>query len=110
MAASSKATSNEKLVAMGLGLLAVISPLIIDRKPLTEPEDEDDELLLVSLTSWLPILLVLLLIAITVSCFLGKSLSYSDPYCIHRIGGSSCGILFILGILLFILRCKSLLS
>ncbi|KAF3446111.1 hypothetical protein FNV43_RR11290 [Rhamnella rubrinervis] len=90
-------------VSQGLGLLAVISPLYIDRRE--EDDSEEDEAF--NFDSWLPLLLIVLILAITASLFLERRLARFDPYWIHRVGGSSGGILVILMILALVLKCKS---
>ena len=50
-----RTNSTEKLAAVVLGLLAVLSPLYIDRKPEIE-EDEDEGSGVLAL--WLPLLLL----------------------------------------------------
>ncbi|KAF9604790.1 hypothetical protein IFM89_010331 [Coptis chinensis] len=100
-------SSNEKLAAVGLALLAVVSPLFIDRNPSSEPDDDDDEVSSVSLGSWLPLLLIVLIVAINMSGYLDKSFTCSDPYWIYRIGGSSCGIILLLMVLALVLMFKS---
>lgn len=96
-------SSCERLVAIGLGLLAVISPLYIDRRD--EDDSEVDEA--INFDSWLPLLLIVLILAIAISLCLDKRLARFDPYWIHRVGGSSGGILVILMILALVLKCKS---
>ncbi|KAF8403262.1 hypothetical protein HHK36_011363 [Tetracentron sinense] len=79
----SSPSSNEKLVAIGLAILSVISPLYIDRKPAIEEEEDDEP---ISLTSWLPLLLMVLIGAIYLSRYLDQSFKKFDPYWIHRVG------------------------
>ncbi|KAK9273797.1 hypothetical protein L1049_018607 [Liquidambar formosana] len=75
--------SYERLAAIGFGLLAVFSPLYIDRRQETEEE--------VDLESWLPpLLLMVLVVAIALSRSSDRSLCRLDPYWIHRVVGSSC--------------------
>ncbi|KAF8393550.1 hypothetical protein HHK36_021794 [Tetracentron sinense] len=100
----SRPSSNEKLVAIGLAILSVISPLYIDRKPAIEEEDDDES---ISLTSWLPLLLMVLIGAIYLSRYLDQSFKKFDPYWIHRVGGSSCGIIMLLMVLALVLKCKA---
>ncbi|KAF5192988.1 hypothetical protein FRX31_017415 [Thalictrum thalictroides] len=107
MGVGRRPTSSEKLVAMCLALLAVVSPLVIDRKLSIETEEEDDEQS-ISFSSWLPLLLVVLIVAIIMSSSVGRNFSSSDPYWIHRIGGSSYGIMLLLMVLALVLRCKGL--
>ncbi|XP_031376551.1 uncharacterized protein LOC116192213 isoform X2 [Punica granatum] len=91
----------ERLAAIGLALLAVLSPLFIDRRPAADPEDEE----LFGLSAWLiPLLLLGLMIAIAASLYLDRSLTRFDPYWIHRVGGSSGGIIIILIVLALVLK------
>jgi hypothetical protein len=99
-----RSSSTEKLAAVVLGILAVLSPLYIDRKPVHE-EDEDDGNGI--LTLWLPFLLLFLIVAINFSCLTDKGCMRFDPYWIHRVGGSSCGIIICLLFIGFVLKCKA---
>ncbi|KAH7523882.1 uncharacterized protein LOC107420132 [Ziziphus jujuba] len=100
---TSRFSSFERLVAIGLGLLAVFSPLYINRKEESDPELDGA----FSFDYWLPLFLLILIMAITVSLYLDRRLTRFDPYWIHRVGGSSGGIIAILMILAIILKCKS---
>lgn len=100
---TSRFSTYERLVAIGLGLLAVFSPLYINRKEETDPELDEA----FSFDSWLPLLLLVLILAISVSLYLDRRLTRFDPYWIHRVGGSSGGIIVILMILALVLKCKS---
>lgn len=102
-----RASSTEKLVAMTLILLAVISPLYIDRKASVELEP-DDENELGGSVPWLPLLLIFLIVAINISRLLDSRFARLDPYWIHRVGGSSCGMVAVLLILALVLKCKQL--
>ncbi|XP_008802449.1 uncharacterized protein LOC103716287 [Phoenix dactylifera] len=99
-----RTTYTEKLAAIALGLLAVLSPLYIDRKPPVEPEYDDGY---GSLAMWLPFVLIVLIVVINFTCFLDRRFTRFDPYWIHRVGGSSCGIIAILLVLGFVLKCKA---
>lgn len=101
----SRFSSYERLVAIGLALLAVLSPLYIDRR---EADDSDLDEASISLFSSLPLLLLLLISAIALSLFLDRSFTRFDPYWIHRVGGSSCGILVILLVLALVISLKHL--
>lgn len=100
-------SATEKLAAITLILLAVVSPLYIDRKATVESErgDEDEP---GGLVPWLHLLLIFLIMAIIVSHFLDATFTRLDPYWIHRVGGSSCGMVAILLILALVLKCKHL--
>lgn len=89
---------------MGLVVLAVASPLYIDRKPASEVEDEEEP---INLAFLLPLLLFLLILAIALSAFLDRSFTRFDRYWIHRVGGSSGGIVMILILLFLVLKCKA---
>ncbi|CAN6582985.1 unnamed protein product [Malus baccata var. baccata] len=102
---TSRFSSYNKLVAIGLALLAVLSPLYIDRRTIDDSELDPDEP--INFASWLPLLLLVLILAIALSLYLDRSFSRFDPYWIHRVGGSSCGITIILMVLALILKCKS---
>lgn len=91
-------------MAIGLGLLAVVSPLFIDRRPSSESELDEESIIL---ASWVPLLLVVLILATAVSLYLDRSFTRFDPYWIHRVGGSSGGIMLILVILALVLKCKA---
>lgn len=101
----SRFSSYERLAAIGMGLLAVISPLYIDRREVSDPELDEAA---TSFDCWLPLLLLVLISAIALSLFLDRSLTRFDPHWIHRVGGSSGGILVILLILALVLKCKHL--
>ncbi|KAJ4950711.1 hypothetical protein NE237_027543 [Protea cynaroides] len=107
MSGTSRASYHKRLMAIFLGLLAVLSPLYIDRKPEVDLEsDEDGTISLVS-WAWLPLLLFVLIVGISMSCYLDRSFTRFDPYWIHRVGGSPCGILAILVLLTLVLKCKA---
>ncbi|XP_040995973.1 uncharacterized protein LOC121242133 [Juglans microcarpa x Juglans regia] len=102
---TSRLSSYEKLVAIGLALLAVISPLYIDRRPVISDSELDEEP--VSLVPWLHLMLLVLILAITLSSYLERCFTRSDPYWIHRVGGSSGGLIVILVLLVLVLKCKA---
>ncbi|KAK3436071.1 uncharacterized protein LOC104436350 [Eucalyptus grandis] len=101
----SRFSSYERLVAIGLAIVAVASPLFIDRNPAAE-EEEEDEASLFDFSAWLPLLLLMLIFAIALLPFMDKSFATFDHYWIHRVGGSPGGILFILVVLALILKLK----
>lgn len=92
-------------MAIGLAILAVVSPIYIDRRPVTSDSELEEEP--VSLVPWLPFLLLVLILAITLSGYLERGFIRSDPHWIHRVGGSSCGIIVILVLLVLVLKCKA---
>ncbi|CAA7400779.1 unnamed protein product [Spirodela intermedia] len=103
------ASSTDRLVALGLTALAVASPLYVGRSPAggeAEEEREEGEL------SWLlpPLLLVAIVVAIGFASLLDGRRGRFDPYWIHRFGGSSGGILSLLFLLAFVLKCKTTLA
>ncbi|KAJ6914747.1 hypothetical protein NC651_016890 [Populus alba x Populus x berolinensis] len=67
---TSRVSSCEKLVAIGLGLLAVVSPLFIDRRPFSESELDEESIIL---ASWVPLLLLVLILATALSLYLDRS-------------------------------------
>ncbi|KAL8101527.1 uncharacterized protein LOC141684008 [Apium graveolens] len=97
-------SSSEKLLLLSLTFLAIISPLIIDRREEPEPEPEEEP---IDFSSFGPVLLVVLIIAVAISCYLDKSLTRFDPYWIYRVGGSSSGIVIVLVFLALVLKCKA---
>ncbi|KAJ1298558.1 hypothetical protein BS78_01G462600 [Paspalum vaginatum] len=100
-----RSSSTEKLVCFVLAVLAVLSPLYIDRRPASERDDDDDDEGGSAL--WLPALLVALILAINVTCFMDRRVIRFDPYWIHRVWGSSCGLMAMLLLLGFVLKCKA---
>lgn len=101
-----RSSSTEKLVCFVLAVLAVLSPLYIDRRPAAERDEEEDEDGGPS-ALWLPAVLVALILAINVTCFMDRRVVRFDPYWIHRVWGSSGGLLAMLLLLGFVLRCKA---
>ncbi|XP_074581141.1 uncharacterized protein LOC141837670 [Curcuma longa] len=100
-------SSTAKLVVITLALLAVLSPLYMDRKTeVAEPEDDYRESG-GSRPLWLLFVLIILALAISLTCFIDKRIMRFDPYWIHRFGGSSCGIMMLLLVLGFVLKCKA---
>jgi len=72
---------------------------------LKESELEDDEP--ISVAFWLPMLLFVSILVIVVSAFLDKSFTRFDRNWIHRVGGSSGGIVLILIVLFLVLKCRA---
>ncbi|KAJ1382282.1 putative transmembrane protein [Sesbania bispinosa] len=97
-------SSYERLAAIGFVVLAVASPLYIDRQPECDLEDDEQP---INVAVWLPLLLCLLILGIALSASLDQSLTGFDRYWIHRVCGSSGGIVVILTVLFLILQCKS---
>ncbi|ONK65368.1 uncharacterized protein A4U43_C07F36390 [Asparagus officinalis] len=97
-------SATEKFTALTLALLAVMSPLYIDRRPRFDPDEEDED---GSLSVLLPLVLILLIVAINVTCFFDRRFVRFDPYWIHRVGGSSFGIVALLFVLGFVLKFKA---
>jgi hypothetical protein len=99
-----RSRSTEKLVCVVVAVLAVLSPLYIDRRPEAERDDEDED---GASALWLPGLLAVLILAINVTCFVDRRVVRFDPYWIHRVWGSSGGLMAMLLLLGFVLRCKA---
>lgn len=91
-------------MAICLTLLAVLSPLYVDRRQVIEPDLDEEP---ISFSCYLPLLMFLLIMAITLSRYLDSALTSFDPNWIHRVGGSSPGIIVLLLILALVLRFKS---
>ncbi|KMT17852.1 hypothetical protein BVRB_2g033850 [Beta vulgaris subsp. vulgaris] len=100
---SGRFSSYERLLVIIFTIVAVISPLYIDRRATIELEDEEEESL--NVASLLPLLVLVVILAIFISCYLEQN--RFDPYWIHRVGGSSGGIILILTILSLVLKYKS---
>lgn len=94
-------------MAIVLTILAVLSPLYIDHRPVSDLELEEQP---INFDSWLPLLLLVLTLAIALSFYFDQSFTRLDPYWIHRVGGSSGGILIILIVLALVLRCKGFMN
>ena len=105
MLAMGRSSSTEKLVCVVVAVLAVLSPLYIDRRPAAESDDDEDDGGGSAL--WLPALLVVLILAINVTCFMDRRVVRFDPYWIHRVWGSSGGLMAMLLLLGFVLKCKA---
>ncbi|EOY30045.1 hypothetical protein QUC31_020460 [Theobroma cacao] len=101
---SSSSSSYERLVAIGLVVLGVVSPLYTNRATVSELEPDEQP---INFASWLPLLLLILILAIALSLYCDRSFTRFDPNWIHRVGGSSAGILLILLVLAFVLKCKA---
>lgn len=89
-----------------MGLIAVLSPLYIDRRPKIEPEFDEEPIRYIY-SHLLPLLLLVLVLAITLLAYLEESFTRFDAYWIYRVGGSSTGILIILLVLALVLNCKA---
>ncbi|XVF89019.1 hypothetical protein PTKIN_Ptkin19aG0097700 [Pterospermum kingtungense] len=101
---SRSSSSYEKLMAIGLIILGVISPLYINRGAVSELEPDEQS---INLAPLLPLLLLILIFVSALSLFCDRSFTRFDPDWIHRAGGSSAGILLILLVLAFVLKCKA---
>ncbi|KAJ0987595.1 hypothetical protein J5N97_005951 [Dioscorea zingiberensis] len=95
-----KPSSTLRLAAVIFALLVIIRPSFNGgrRAPVLEHEDGNG-----SLESWLPLLLVLVVLGISLTQVMDKRFLRFDPYWIHRVGGSSCGIAVLLVMLALIL-------
>ncbi|KAL4334510.1 hypothetical protein GQ457_07G045390 [Hibiscus cannabinus] len=100
----SRYSSYERLVAIGLIVLGVLSPIYMNKGTVSELEPDEQP---VSLGSWLPLLLFMLILAIALSLYCDGSFTSFDPNWIHRVGGSSAGILLVLLVLTVVLKCKT---
>ncbi|XP_061374848.1 uncharacterized protein LOC133317065 [Gastrolobium bilobum] len=100
----SRFSSYERVAVIGLVALAVASPLYIDRKSECDLEDDEN---FINVAVSLPLLLFLLISCIVLSTFLDQSFTRFDRYWIHRVIGSSGGIVVILTVLFLVLKCKS---
>ncbi|XP_058783099.1 uncharacterized protein LOC131657752 [Vicia villosa] len=96
----------EKLATIGLVVLAVASPLYMERKPESDSDLEDEEQP-INISVWLPLLLLLLILCIALSAYLDQSFAVFDRYWIHRVCGSSGGIFVTITVLILILKWKS---
>ncbi|XVF48754.1 hypothetical protein PTKIN_Ptkin03bG0214800 [Pterospermum kingtungense] len=101
---SSRSSSYERLVAIGLIVFGVVSPLYINRGTMSELDPDEQQ---VDFTYWLLLLLLILISVIALSLYCDSSFTRFDPNWIHRVGGSSAGILLILLVLAFVLKCKA---
>lgn len=101
--------SYERLLVIGFAVLAIISPLFIDRyKYEPEDDDEDDTPIIVSISSYLPLLLLILIVAIALCSYLERGFNTTfDPYLIYRVVGSSSGIVILLLLLSLVLKFKA---
>lgn len=97
-------THDKRLLVIGLAVLAVLSPLYIDRRSIPDPELDEEP---VHFSSYLPLLELVLITAIAISGFLEHGFTRLDAYWIHRVGGSSTGIIIVLVILTLVLRFKA---
>ncbi|KAL7150867.1 hypothetical protein ABFS83_05G143100 [Erythranthe nasuta] len=95
---------DQRLLAIGLAILAIVSPLYIDRRLLTEEEEVHEEGI-IDFSSYLPFFLLILITSIAVSGYIERGFTL-DPYWIHRVGGSSTGIVIVLIVLALVLKCK----
>ncbi|KAL7593193.1 uncharacterized protein LOC111888548 [Lactuca sativa] len=99
-------SATKKLLAISLGVLAVVSPLFIDRKSQTLEELELEDEPLISISTYAFLVLFVLIMVVGFSCYLDQSLTRFDPYWIYRVGGSSGGIIALLLVLTFVLKCR----
>ncbi|XP_022754145.1 uncharacterized protein LOC111302551 [Durio zibethinus] len=124
---SSRSFSSEKWVAIVLTILAVVSPLYINQKPVSEPEREEQSMDLSSSYERL-VAIGLIDLGVVSPLYINRGtvserepdeqpinsaswlplLSYTkfDPNWIYRVGGSA-GILLVLLVLAFVLKCKA---
>lgn len=93
---------DQRVVALCLALAAVVSPLYIDRIMVTEQELEEEP---INISSYLPLLLLILIMSIAISRYLDHT--RFDPNWIHRVCGSSTGIIILLLVLALVLKLKA---
>lgn len=94
-------SSYRRLVAIGVTVVAVVSPLYIDRDELVYEEQSANIFSVLQ-----PFLLLALITAIAMSGYFDRSFTRFDPYWIHRVCGSSTGILILLLVLALVLKFK----
>ncbi|KAG2390202.1 uncharacterized protein LOC124820829 [Vigna umbellata] len=99
----SRLSSYERVAAISLVVLAVASPLYIDHRAESELDDEQS----INFAFLLPLLLFVLILATALSAFLDRNFTRFDRHWIHRVGGSSGGIVLILVVLFLVLKCKA---
>ncbi|XP_047309260.1 uncharacterized protein LOC124912657 [Impatiens glandulifera] len=108
---SSPSSSCKRLTALGFTFLAVISPVLMDRRrklSLAEEIELEDQQPF-SLSSYLPLVLLGLSMGIVFSDYRNHSFwNRFDPYWIHRTVGSSLGIVFFLIVLALVLKFKDI--
>ncbi|XP_071740581.1 uncharacterized protein [Rutidosis leptorrhynchoides] len=97
-----KHSSSEKLLAISLGIIGVISPLFVDKKPQNFEGFKLEEQHFLSISTYLVIASFVLIIVAAFSCYSDQSLTRFDPYWIYRVGGSSGGIIALLLLLTFV--------
>ncbi|KAE8700370.1 YGGT family protein [Hibiscus syriacus] len=100
----SRYSSHERLAAIGLIVLGVLSPLYMNKGTVSELEPDEQS---INFGSWLPLLLLILIMAIAFSLCCDGSFTSIDPNWIHRVGGSSAGVLLLLLVLAVVLKCKT---
>lgn len=101
---SGRLSSYERPIVIILTILAIISPLYIDRRSADELELDEAGL---RFSLLLPLLLIVVIVVIAVSCYLDEDFTRFDPNWIHRVGGSSGGILLILTLLVLVIKCRA---
>lgn len=90
--------------AIALVVLAVLSPLYIDRDEVVAEEEEGPPFG----NGFVQLFVLMgLVVAIALSCYFDRSFTRFDPYWIHRVGGSSTGILILLLVLASVLKFKA---
>ncbi|VFQ60771.1 unnamed protein product [Cuscuta campestris] len=91
--------------AIALAVVAVLSPLYINRE---ESEEEAGKEGAPFGNGFVQLFVLMgLVVAIALSCYFDRSFTRFDPYWIHRVGGSSTGILILLLVLASVLKLKA---
>ncbi|KAK6118334.1 hypothetical protein DH2020_047905 [Rehmannia glutinosa] len=72
---------DQRILAIGFAILAVLSPLYVDRRSSPELELDEEP---IDFSSYLPLLLLILITTIAISGYLERGFTAFDPYWIHR--------------------------
>lgn len=102
----------QPLALLMLTFFIILSPRFFAREDDSDAETETSFSWAVDPAVWLPVLLVLLVVAIYISWLMGESsaeltVTRVDASTIHKIGGSSWGIGALLLMLIIIILCNS---
>jgi hypothetical protein len=102
----------QPLVLLTLTFFIILSPRFFSHDDDSDAETKTASSWAVDPAVWLPVLLVLLVVAIYISWLMGESsagltVTRVDASTIHKIGGSSWGIGALLLLLIIIILCSS---